>query len=404
MKKSSADTAQLHPHSHGWRLRHGEISRDVANLDEVIAFLPGKARLHIAIPSDMALAERLTLPSTDRDELIGMAQLQLEKTLPYPIEEVASDFELLSTGESESTVLSIAVPIDPLNALCGPLLSHRRIPQKVTLFAQHIGVKCPAGETVLAVWKEGEQVAVAIFDDRKLAWLHSLPEAEPEATAGELCGLLIGAEMEGAPTKFTAMYMDEECADLVPAFQEQLQVPYVTFSTADALEEPSLNLLPAAWVEETRRAERGEVLRQRLIQAGLAYLVIMAAAFVYLAFKKHAVQGIERKIAAIEPAIQATKERQDRWAVLAPAVDPGLSAVEVLYLVDKNRPQGDIKITTFEYSPTQFMVEGETSAANLVIEYLERLRKETALSAYRFEDGHPNILPTTVQFKIYGKL
>src|SRR5687767_1145910 len=109
MKKSGASSALLTPDINGWRVRldSGE-AQSAKSLDEAVAAIPATSRIHLALPCHAALLERMKLPATTREELEGMIQLQLEKTLPYPIEEVTSEFEVISQDENESTLLSIA--------------------------------------------------------------------------------------------------------------------------------------------------------------------------------------------------------------------------------------------------------------------------------------------------------
>ena len=103
------------------------------SLAEAAALVPPRAcRLHLALPCQMAVLERLTFPATSRDELAGMAQLQLEKTLPYPVEEASSEMEVICQAENESTVLSIAVNTESLSRLCEPLRTLGiRLPRKI---------------------------------------------------------------------------------------------------------------------------------------------------------------------------------------------------------------------------------------------------------------------------------
>ena len=117
--------------------------------------------IHLRLPAHTALLERLTLPSTNREELAGMVQLQLEKTLPYPMEEVTSDFDVIKQGESESTLISVATHTGQLNKLCEPLRSTSRLPRRVTLFASHVAASCPADQVVLCVWQEEAQLVVS---------------------------------------------------------------------------------------------------------------------------------------------------------------------------------------------------------------------------------------------------
>ena len=81
-----------------------------------------------------------------------MMQLHLEKTLPYPVEEVTSDFEEIKRGETDSTILALAVHGPVLAQMCQPLRDAERLPDRVSLFALDIAAQCPTGQTVAAIW------------------------------------------------------------------------------------------------------------------------------------------------------------------------------------------------------------------------------------------------------------
>src|SRR3954466_11774276 len=119
--KSPSGGALISPDVEGWRVLQGGVAKKYPTLGEAAAALSLKAVVRLAIPCQAALLERLTLPATDREELAGMLQLQLEKTLPYPVEDVASDFEVIHSAENESTLLSVAAHSGQLDDLCRPL-------------------------------------------------------------------------------------------------------------------------------------------------------------------------------------------------------------------------------------------------------------------------------------------
>lgn len=406
MKKPGGEVAQITPDSHGWRLHHAGKSQSVATLSELIPLLPAQAPIHLAIPTSMVLMERQTLPSTDREELSGMVQLQLEKTLPYPVEEVTSDFQVLSSSENESTVSVVAVHGPALSTLCQPLRDRRRLPQKITVFGEHVAATCPEGETVLALWMEQEQLVVAVCESGKLGWAHSLAERDAETVQVELPRLLLSAEMEGVPTAFTSVMVASEVAELVPALREALGIPVLPLATEGNLPVPETNLLPGEWGIEARGYERTERIKQQLMAVAVVYLILLAGAFVYLAWTKRRVQVVDREIAQLQPQLTATQARQAQWQALAPAIDPSRYAVELLYQVTKARPSESLAITTFDSGPDRFSVEGEAPNAAEAIAYSQKLQSEEELSAFQIEmPNPPSILPNEhAQFRIFGKL
>lgn len=406
MKKTGADTALLTPDADGWRLSlAGGTARKMATLGEAAAALTNGTRVHLALPCQAVLLERMTLPATDRDELAGMVLLQLEKTLPFPIEGVSSDFVVVATGDNESTLVSAAAQHTQLDALCAPLRARGRLPEKITPFPMHIAGACPADETVLAVYPEQGQLVVAICEKSRLAWTYVLPALDAESLRSALPQMLLGAEMEGVPVVISRIRLAQECAPLADALHEFFLLP-VEFAAFDGpLPEPAVNLVPASWQADVDRGARAAHWRQRLIAAAVLYVLAIVAAFAYLAWLKAQARKIDAQLAAAQPVEKFVLAQEARWRVLAPAIDPRRYARELLFQVNKNRPTDDIHITEFDLQPAQWRVVGEAPSANLAIDYLSKLKEEKELGAFVIDAKPPQLLPNEhAQFTIYGKL
>jgi hypothetical protein len=150
-----------------------------------------------------------------------MLQLQLEKTLPYPLEDVSHGFEILSQGENESTVITFAASRAQLDTLCAPMREKGRVPGRITLQALRVAASCPDTGTILALWPEQGQTACAIVSDGKLAWAQPIPGLGPDAVLGELPGLLLSAELPGVPADFSEIRISEEAGDLADGLVQQ---------------------------------------------------------------------------------------------------------------------------------------------------------------------------------------
>ena len=99
------------------------------------------------------------------------------------------------------------------------------------------------------------------------------------------------------------------------------------------------------------------------------------------------------------------QNRQARWRVLAPAIDPSRYAVEVLFQASKNLPTSEIRITEFDLKETQWRIIGEAPSANLAIDYVTKLKEEKELGAFVIDAKPPTLLPNDhAQFSIFGKL
>src|SRR6478752_7447633 len=176
MKKNGTSNAILVPDGRGWRVRiEGGEDQTVLTLDDAIAVVPANAHVELALPCNSVLLERHKFPATDRAELADMLQLQLEKTLPFPVEEVSHGFQVLGQEENESTVLSVAASHAQLDQLCATLRSNGRLPERITLNALRLAANCPKEDSVLAVWPEQEHLVVAIVCEGKLSWAQVIP-------------------------------------------------------------------------------------------------------------------------------------------------------------------------------------------------------------------------------------
>lgn len=406
MKKPGAAPALLTPDAAGWRLlRAGIAPQNFATLDEAAAALPAGDRLHLALPCQAVLLERMTLPATDRDELAGMVQLQLEKSLPFAIEDVSSDFLIMETGAQETTLVSAAAQHAQLNTLCAPLLARGQPPEKITPFAMHVAAACPADETVLAVYPEQGQLVVAICEKGRLAWTHVLPAPDADTLRDALPQMLLSAEMEGVPAVFTRVRLAGECASLGGTLREYFHVPVESASFDGELPEPEINLVPASWQADVERGARAASWRNRLIGAAVLYVLAIAAAFAYLAWLKAGAGKIAAQLAAAQPVQKFVLTAEARWRKLAPAIEPERYAVEVLYQVNKNLPADGIRITEFHLDATQWRIVGEAPSANLAIDYVSKLKAEKELGAFVIDAKPPQLLANEhAQFTIYGKL
>jgi hypothetical protein len=400
MKKASASAALITPDPEGWRVG----GKKYASLGEAVASVPVSGKLHLALPCHDVLLERLKLPSTDRSELSGMLQLQLEKTLPYPVEEVSTDFEVLGTGDNESTLLSVAAHSGQLDELCEPMRAAARLPEKITLFAMHVAAVCPADEVVLVIYAEQGMLVAAIVEHGKLGWAQTLVGTDPETLISELPQLLLPAEMDGVPTNFSKILLAQDLEPLAETLTNFYELPVEFLSLDRPLPEPAGNLLPPAWEADAKRLERSDRLKQQLLTAAVVWLLLIAGAFIYLAWLKRQEQKIAAELAAARPELNYITTRETRWLALGPAIDPARSIVELLYHLHKNLPNPEVKITEIDLQLTQWKTVGEAPSAALAIDYVDKLKADQELGIWQVSAGQPQILANEhAQFSIFGK-
>jgi hypothetical protein len=331
--------------------------------------------------------------------------LQLEKTLPFAPEEITSGFDVIEKNESESTLLTVTVNNEQLNALCEPLRSRGVLPATVTVFAMRAAAACPADELVLLIFRESEKIVLAICQNAKLAHVQPLSVNDAAGLAAALPQFLLGAEMDGIATAFQRIVVDEPCKDLKSAAEEFFKLPVAMLSLESPPPGPPINLLPAQWHHEKQRIASGEQLRSRLIVAGAVYLIVILGAFGWLFGMNMRVNKIDAELEKVAPDLAAIGARKARWDTLAPAIDPNRYTVEILFQIAKSLPSDAIRITVFDQTKDQFMIQGEAPTANAAIEYGDQLKKNPDLKAFKLNVSPPTILPDDrAQFRIVGKL
>ena len=407
---SPAPSVLIHPASKGW---HACFSGTVPavpgarfdTLEELAASLPSQSVVKIALPVSMVVVERMTLPALDREELRGIVHLQLEKSLPFPVEDVTCDFQVIKQTESESSLLAMAINNEQFNSLCQPLRDRALLPQRATFFAMHVGRLSAPDQTSLFLYRENEKVVLSIYEKTKLTFIQLLPSASIPELMSEIPAILFGAELDGVATDFPGICLDRNLVEMESALVELLALPVKLISTDQVPEDEECDLLPPSFLRERKQRDQTARIKSNLVTAAIVYLMLLAAGFACLIWLQHRVTKVDNRIAALQPDIDFVKTRVSRWNALAPAIERDRFVVELLYQVCTSLPSDGIRITSFEVSKDQFMVEGEAPTAALAIEFGDQLKQNAALQAYRFEIGPPTLLANEhAQMRIFGKL
>ncbi len=405
MKKNAATIISLLPQADGWAIWRG-ASREhlAATLAEAAALLPAGSPVHVALPSQGLVIERLHFPATEREELAGMVRLQWEKALPFPPEEVSGDFAIISQEPKESMVLAVACPQAALEKLCEPLQDRAMATTRLSPFVSHVAAACPPDQTVLVVYVELGQWVLAMVENRRAGWVHLIPADDVAVFTTELPQLLLTASLEGVPANFTRVLLAPEAAACEPALRQYFEAPVAPLPAVPPADDAAMDLLPPSWRWQTEQRRSWRQTARRLQAAAVVYLVVVAAAFGHLAFLRRQSQNLEAELAALRPKLQQIQERQGRSTALAAAIDPRRYAVEMLYLIDRCIPGADVRLTEFELSLPQWRIVGEAPSATLAVQYVSRLKDAPELSDCQINAGPPQLLAgERAQFSIFGK-
>lgn len=385
-------------HSSAWEVR------GLATLEEVGALLQPGDDFVLGLPVAVVLAQRLRLPTIDRDEFVEMVRIQIEKAMPYSTEEMTTDSEIISQTEEGSVISAVAVHNEKLSELAAPLLSLGLIPSQVTVYAaQRAATHAPVGAALL-IYPESGAIVCAIAEEGKLSFTRTLDAADPLQLQRDLPQLALSAELQGINTSFPKILLDESLYGL----RDSVQGIFATTAELIAVEVPptdiGLNLLPESWRQ--RRAQvvkRGEW-RKRIIWAAGAYAALLVLFLACLLILRLEIGQLDRRIKRDAPRTEFVKMTDATWRALAPAIDPRYYPIEVLEHLSDSLPSADVRITKFDQSARQVSVEGEANTAALAYQFADKVKKNPDLQMFQFEMAAPRILPNDhAQFRLEGK-
>jgi hypothetical protein len=406
MNKEGAVSAMLTPApGDGWRKTDAAgASQEFRTLQEAAASMAPNAQIQIALPCHLLVIEGLRLPTIERDELPGMVRIQMEKNLPYPLEEVSTDFVTVETTATDSAVVSLAASHASLGSLCRPLRERSMLVERITPYVLHVASACPRHETVLAVYLEHSQFVMIIATGGRLCWAHIVPENDADGFAIALPQALLAATMDGAPAEFARVLIAPEAASIEPALRATLAVPVDRLDPIPPVLEGTLNLLPRSWRHAAEAQVRARQLKHRLAIAAVLYVAALVAAGAY-GYKLHSEsQRLTAELAAAQPKLTSIQTQQTRSNTLAPAFDSRRTTLETLFLVLRNLPDDSTKVTEFDQRPDEWRVVGEAVNAGHAIDYINKLKADPDLKIFEITAGPPTLLPNEhAQFNIFGK-
>lgn len=414
LKSQDLSSAVASPKAGGWKLCWSDGSEEsYPALEQLAEALPEAINLHLALPVSAVLLHRMVLPTTEREELASMAQLQLEKTLPFGSEEITTDLSLIKQTEGASTVLSFCVRNAELESLCAPLIARGIHPRRLSVLAADLVSEIVSREVACAllVYAEGDGVAFAISEAGRPSYA-GLTSKQKDSEAGrgglmaQLPAAFLAAELEGVPTEFTRLYIQEACSELAPTLETFIGIKAELFARSGSSAQPcDYNLVPSLWEEARKAKERLSKIKQRLKQAAMAYVLLILAALGFLLSGQVRLSRLEKRLVEIRPAVDSIAELKASWARFAPAVDPERFTVELLLQVYNCLPSQEVRLTKFTCNLEQLILEGEAPTAGLAIEFGEQLKKNASLGRFNLEAGPPVLLPNEhAQFRIFGKL
>lgn len=378
--------------------------RAVGSLEEAVPFLNGSTEVVLGLPVSAVLAQRLRLPTTEPSEFAEMVRIQIEKSFPYPPEEVTSDFEVIAQVGEGSVVSAVAVHNERLSEIAAPLISRGIIPSQVTVYAaQRAATHAAAGRAFL-IYPEDSGLVCAISEQGKIGFTRSLNGADATQLQRDLPQLALSAQLQGIDTSSPNVFLDESLFEM----RDALQGISTERAGLIAVEAPpattKLNLLPESWRLQRRDLVRLGEWKKRLILAGAIYVGVLLLFAAYVLVLRLQLGRLTSRIARDAPKTEFIQKTETKWKALLPAIDPHYYPIEVLQHLFESLPSADVQITQFNQSARQVSVDGEAKSAALAYEFADKVKKNPGLQTFHFDMAAPRILPNEhAQFRLEGK-
>jgi hypothetical protein len=378
--------------------------RTVANLDEAALLLTKGDDLILGLPIDAVLAQRFRLPTVDPAEFPEMVRLQIEKGLPFSADEVTTDFEVIEQNETDSVVSAIAVRNERLAEIAAPLINRGFIPRQVTVYAsQRATTHAPIGRALL-IYPEGESLVSAVTENGRVSLTRTLEGVSPEQLQTDLPQLALSAELQGIPSSFPSILLDETCYELRDTVERIVDRRPELVGIEAPPASVKLNLLPDSWRQKRAQIERREEWRKRLVWVAAAYGGILLLLLLYLGYTRFEIWRLSRSINRDSPQTEFVRKMDARWKALAPAIDMRYYPVEILYHLFESLPSQDVRITGYNQTARQISIDGEANNAALAYQFAEKVKKSPDLRVFQFNMADPRILQNShAQFRLEGK-
>lgn len=370
-----------------------------ARIDKQEVSLRGPVTM--GVDSSQLLLRVVRLPSTNREELTGMVELQADKIAPFPVDSMAVSYEVLQTGTDQSTVLIAAGRQEDLDRTRTRLVEAGMIPERVdavVLGWWHLlkaaGKVSESGREIL-ILLGGTETNLVVVDDGVPALFRSLPEhaGTPEADlvrslTAEIEYTLMSLELDVAARggyTVTVWHTGDEPRRLVEQLAASCGSP-VQAACLDGLGRPAdglarrtaerthrFDLMPAAWkaVAATKDFRR----RMWLTVGGvLGVWAVLAGGFAGgFALEAYQVRALTQKKEAL--GLQAAEVRQMRQRVqlIQRYTNQTYSALECLRELCTQWTPG-VEMSSFSYRKGESVkMSGSAGSVDQVYDFKRKL-------------------------------
>jgi hypothetical protein len=359
-----------------------------------------KGTITVGIPVENVFVRIFTFPPCDRGEIEGMVRLQMDKTSPFPLDEIEISHEILHNDEKGYIVFSAGVKRDFVEDITSRLESVGVIVNKIDVetlgwwrFIRDRRELDSHKQQIILVF-DGQIVDLMVLENKVPILVRTIArydgakvESVCETVGAECARTLLWLELQGKVGGSVGLYVlyngenkdallekIEASAGIKPVHLS-LDVPCglsvgLAYRAADNTE---LNLISRRWYQTLQeRLKRRTIMNVAMVLFGL--WVMLGGIFTGLwIWQKGVLARYEKTLLAYKTPAHEVLKLKRRMAILNRYMDRSGSALECLREVTSLMPQG-VKLTSFTYKKGESMkISGEADRSELVLGFNEKL-------------------------------
>ncbi|MDD2241169.1 MAG: PilN domain-containing protein [Kiritimatiellae bacterium] len=379
-----------------------------------------RGKLVVALPGDQLLLRVALLPSTDPDELQGMAELQTDRYSPFPVETMALGAESVQHTETSALVAMAAVRREVIDDWGRGFQEAGGLPDVVDVEALgwwwvlKQAAQVPAHGSQLLVRLEGPDIDMILARDGAPLLYRSLPPRPPETDADsqeawlaecieETGYSLTSLETEWGESAAPTLHVFHEPgqpADWADSFRSALgleglfthslaDLPPVSEGLARRAADPAqplaMDLTPAEWrLADAERAVRRKVLRAVTIFMAV-WLLGLGVFWSLLNIQRGRLARLQATVEAMEGPALTIRRLRAKVREFSLYADRSHSALEGLRVLSEHLPAG-IDLTSFVYRKGNTLsLRGEADAQEKVYSFIQTLDQTGRFPEVKFE-------------------
>lgn len=350
----------------------------------------GGNQIALSLPLSRLLTRNLRLPVDIKEELSNAVELQMDKLSPFPDEELAVGYEVLSENENELSVLAAAAP-EAVYGEIGAALESAGL--QVTRTDATVMGWLRSLYGVLNLSRPGRRLMLADTDDGwdLLVLEHGAPllarglgaQPDDKALLREITLSLLNIELEAGSAPLEDLIListHKPEATLITELETLTNVPAQHIEPPDAdggvngvalraTENAGLDLTPQTW-----RNALQEYKTRRKVLMGVGFAVAVWAILVGVMFSgpaiyRHLTTRARTASRAHYKTYKTVADTRDRVNLILSYTDRAKSPLEMLRLSSAYLPQG-ITLIGFNYKREDGVrISGEADQAQQVYEF-----------------------------------